>query len=178
VQEDRRLGPVVLTAEQVQERVEELGRRITEDYAGRRPLFVGVLKGAFVFLADLVRCVDLPLEVDFMAVSSYGSSTTTSGVVRIVKDLDQDLAGRDVILVEDIADSGLTLSYLRKALLARQPASLEVCTLLARADQSDSVSLVRYLGFTIPPGWVVGYGLDVAEQYRHLVDIHLHEPVP
>jgi hypoxanthine phosphoribosyltransferase len=177
VQEDSPLGPVVLTAGQVQARVRELGERITADYAGRRPLFVGVLKGAFVFLADLVRCVDLPLEVDFMAVSSYGSSTSTSGVVRIVKDLDQDLAGRDVILVEDIADSGLTLSYLRKALLARQPASLEVCTLLARADQSDSVSLVRYLGFTVAPGWVVGYGLDVAEQYRNLVDIHLHSAV-
>jgi hypoxanthine phosphoribosyltransferase len=170
-QDDPRVGDVVVAGEDVKRRVTELAAQITADYQGRRPLLVGILKGAFVFLADLIREIDLPVEIDFMAVSSYGSSTRTSGVVRIIKDLDRDIAGRDIILVEDILDSGLTLRYLHKTLMARQPASLEVCTILAREGEHDLDELVRYIGFHIPPGWVVGYGLDVAERHRELPDI-------
>jgi hypoxanthine phosphoribosyltransferase len=165
---DPNIGEVLVTEAELREKVRELGRRITEDYAGRAPLLVGILKGAFVFMSDLARTIDLPVEFDFMAVSSYGSSTTSSGVVRIVKDLDLELTGRDVILVEDIVDSGLTLSYLRKNLLARRPASLEVCALLVRADLDPDALGLRYTGFTVPPDWVVGYGLDVGQQYRQL----------
>ena len=129
---DPNLGPLVVSEEQIRARVAELGAQITADYAGRTPLLVGVLKGAFVFMADLSRAIDLPVEFDFMAVSSYGSATRTSGVVRIVKDLDLDLSGRDVILVEDIIDSGLTIAYLRKMLSARGAASFEVCALMVR----------------------------------------------
>ena len=130
---------------------------------------MGVLKGAFVFMADLARAIDLPVEFDFMAVSSYGSATKTSGVVRIVKDLDLDLSDRHVLIVEDIVDSGLTLSYLRRNLAARNPASLEVCALLLReGGRPRRVLDLRYVGFTIPPAFVVGYGLDVAERYRSL----------
>ncbi len=149
-------------------RIVELGAQITADYEGRPPLLVCVLKGAFVFLADLARAIDLPVEIDFMAVSSYGSSTKSSGVVRIVKDLDLDLAGRHVLVVEDIVDSGLTLEYLRNNLMARSPASLEVCTLLLR-DTADPEQLdLRYVGFSISSEFVIGYGLDVAERYRNL----------
>lgn len=169
--EDPNVGDIVVAGEEVQRRVAEIGARITADYQGRSPLLVGILKGAFVFMADLIRHIDLPVEVDFMAVSSYGSSTRTSGVVRIIKDLDRDIAGRDIILVEDILDSGLTLRYLHKTLMARQPASLEICTLLAREGEHDLDSLVEYTGFHIKPGWVVGYGLDVAERHRELPDI-------
>ncbi len=159
---------VLLTEAQLQARVKELGAEITRDYAGRAPLLICVLKGAFIFLADLARAVDLPVEFDFMAVSSYGNSTRTSGVVRIVKDLDIDLADRDVIVVEDIIDSGLTLSYLRKNLLSRDPASLEVCALLVRTGRQSGDVDLRYVGFEIPPDFVIGYGLDVAERYRNL----------
>ena len=162
------LGPIVVSEEQLQARIRELGKEITSDYEGRVPLLVGVLKGAFVFMSDLARAVDLPVEFDFMAVSSYGSATRTSGVVRIVKDLDIDLTDRDVIIVEDIVDSGLTLSYLRKNLLARNPASLEVCALLLREGLQKTDTELRYVGFTIPPAFVIGYGLDVAERYRNL----------
>jgi hypoxanthine phosphoribosyltransferase len=166
--EDPHLGPVVVDAETLQARIAELGREITADYEGRPPLLVGVLKGAFVFMADLARHVDLPVEFDFMAVSSYGSATKTSGVVRIVKDLDLDLTGRHVLIVEDIIDSGLTLSYLQKNLFAREPASLEVCALLVREGKQRRELDLRYVGFRIPPDFVVGYGLDVAERYRNL----------
>jgi hypoxanthine phosphoribosyltransferase len=159
---------VVVSEEQLQERISTLGRQITADYAGRAPLLVGVLKGAFVFMSDLARAIDLPVEFDFMAVSSYGSATKTSGVVRIVKDLDLDLTGRHVILVEDIVHSGLTLSYLRKNLSARHPASLEVCALLLREGLQKHDPDLRYVGFRIPPDFVIGYGLDVAERYRNL----------
>src|SRR4051812_35757798 len=159
--DDDRLGKVVVTEEELQQRISQLGKQITADYAGRPPLLVGVLKGAFVFMSDLARAIDLPVEFDFMAVSSYGSATKTSGVVRIVKDLDLDLTGRDVLLVEDIVDSGLTLAYLRRTLLARNPATLEVCALLVR-DIDNKVDLdLKYVGFRIPPAFVVGYGLDV-----------------
>ena len=142
--------------------------QITADYAGRPPLLVGVLKGACFFLSDLARAIDLPVEIDFMAVSSYGSATHTSGVVRILKDLDLDLTGRHVLIVEDIVDSGLTLSYLRRNLAARHPASLQVVALLVK-DGLQSVDLdLAYEGFRIPPEFVVGYGLDAAERYRNL----------
>ena len=159
---------MVVSAEELRERITELGKEITADYTGRTPLLVGVLKGAFMFMSDLARAIDVPVEFDFMAVSSYGSATKTSGVVRIVKDLDLDLTGRDVILVEDIVDSGLTLSYLRKNLLARSPASLEVCALLVREGLQKRDPDLRYVGFRIPPAFVIGYGLDVQERYRNL----------
>ena len=161
-------GRVLLSQDTLQRRVGELGAEITSDYSGTAPLLVGVLKGAFVFMADLARAIDLDVEVDFMAVSSYGNATKTSGVVRIVKDLDIDLSGRDVILVEDIVDSGLTLNYLRKNLAARNPASLEVCALLVRQGRQALDPDLRYVGFEIPPDFVVGYGLDVAERGRNL----------
>lgn len=161
-------GPVVVTEQQIRDRISELGESITRDYQGRPPLLVGVLKGAFMFMADLAREIRLPVEFDFMAVSSYGSATKTSGVVRIVKDLDLDLSGRDVILVEDIVDTGLTLNYLRKNLAARRPASLEVCALLVREGLQAQDPDLRYVGFRIPPDFVVGYGLDVDERFRNL----------
>jgi hypoxanthine phosphoribosyltransferase len=166
--DDPNVGPVVVTAEQLEERIAALGKEITGDYQGRAPLLVGVLKGAFMFMSDLARAVALPVEFDFMAVSSYGSATKTSGVDRIVKDLDIDLSGRHVILVEDIVDSGLTLSYVRKNLLARGPASLEVCALLVREGLQKRDPQLRYVGFHIPPDFVIGYGLDIGERYRNL----------
>ncbi len=159
---------ILLTEQELQARIGELGAEITRDYQGRAPLLVGVLKGAFVFMADLSRTIDLPVEFDFMAVSSYGNSTKTSGVVRIVKDLEIDIAGRDVIVVEDIIDSGLTLSYLRRNLESRGPASLEVCALLVRSGRQPADLGLKYVGFEIPPEFVIGYGLDVAERYRNL----------
>jgi len=169
---DPRVGPVVVSREQLAERVGALGREITRDYAGRGGvLLVGVLKGAFMFMSDLARAIDLPVEFDFMAVSSYGSATRTSGVVRIVKDLDVDLDGRHVLLVEDIVDSGLTLSYVRKNLRARAPASLETCALLVRKGLQKHDPGLRYVGFEIPPDFVIGYGLDVGEAYRNLADV-------
>jgi len=171
---DPHLGRVIVEHDVLQARIRELGRQITTDYAGRRPLLVGVLKGAFMFMSDLARAIDLPVEFDFMAVSSYGSSTKTSGVVRIVKDLDLDLSDRDVLLVEDIVDSGLTLHYLLKNLLARGPASLEVCALIVKDGIQQVEPDLRYVGFRIPDEFVVGYGLDVAERYRNLSSIHAY----
>jgi hypoxanthine phosphoribosyltransferase len=168
LEDDPALGPVVIDEKELQERITALGEQITADYAGRSPLLVGVLKGAFMFMADLARAVSLPVEFDFMAVSSYGSATKTSGVVRIVKDLDLDLSGRDVIIVEDIVDSGLTLAYLRRNLQARNPASLEVCALLVKKGLQRNDPDIRYTGFEIEPQFVVGYGLDVGERYRNL----------
>jgi hypoxanthine phosphoribosyltransferase len=162
------LGEVVVDAESLQAKVRELGAAITKDYEGRSPLLIGVLKGAAMFMADLARAIALPVEIDFMAVSSYGNSTKSSGVVRIVKDLDIDLTGRHVLIVEDIVDSGLTLSYLRRTLAARGAASLEVCALLVREGLQKTEEDLRYVGFRIPPKFVVGYGLDYAERYRNL----------
>jgi hypoxanthine phosphoribosyltransferase len=163
-----KLAHVLISEDELQTRIRDLGKEITADYDGRAPLLVGVLKGAFVFMADLARVIDLPIEFDFMAVASYGAATKTSGVVRIVKDLDLDLTGRDVLVVEDIVDSGLTLAYLKRNLLARNPASLEVCALLVKQGlQRDDLEL-KYVGFTIPPEFVVGYGLDHAEKFRNL----------
>ena len=159
---------VLISAEQIQSKLVEMGERISADYSGRRLLLVGVLKGAFVVMADLARYIRLPLEFDFMAVSSYGAATKTSGVVRILKDLDHDLEGLDVLVVEDIVDSGLTLKYLLKNLAGRKPASLEVAALL-RKEGIQQVELdLRYVGFEIPNEFVVGYGLDYGERYRNL----------
>jgi hypoxanthine phosphoribosyltransferase len=174
VDSDPLVGRVVISADEIATRVIELGAEISKEYSGRPPLLVGVLKGAFVFMADLARAIDLPLELDFMAVSSYGAATKTSGVVRIVKDLDIDLTGRHVIVVEDIVDSGLTLAYLRKSLLARGPESLAVCTLLQKTGQQRTDFEVEYVGFEIAPEFVIGYGLDVAEQYRNLPDLRVY----
>ncbi len=165
---DDHCGPILITEEQLRAKVREIGAAITRDYAGRTPLLVGVLKGALVFVSDLARAIDLPVEFDFMAVSSYGNATKTSGVVRIVKDLDLDLADRDVIIVEDIVDSGLTLSYLRRYLQARGPASLEVCALLVRGARDLPALDLKYTGFTLADEFVIGYGLDAGERYRNL----------
>ncbi len=165
---ERDIQRVLLTEEQIQGKLRELGGLITRDYAGRVPLLVGVLKGAFVLMADLARHVHIPVEVDFMAVASYGASTQTSGVVRILKDLDHDIEGRHVLLVEDIVDSGLTLNYLLKNLRGRRPASLEVCALLQKVGIQRVPLDLRYVGFEIPPEFVIGYGLDFAERFRNL----------
>jgi hypoxanthine phosphoribosyltransferase len=168
------VGSVIVSEGDLQTRSAELGAQITLDYADRPPLLVGVLKGAFMFMSDLSRAIALPAEVDFMAVSSYGSATRTSGVVRIVKDLDVDLADRHVLVVEDIVDSGLTLNYLQRYLLARSPASLEVCALLVKEGQQRTELDLRYVGFHIPAEFVVGYGLDVDERLRNLKAIHAY----
>jgi hypoxanthine phosphoribosyltransferase len=174
VDDDSAVGRIIVSGDELEVRIAELGRAITADFAGTRPLLVGVLKGAFMFMSDLARAVDLPVEFDFMAVSSYGSATKTSGVVRIVKDLDLDLSDRRVILVEDIVDSGLTLNYLLKNLRGRGPASLDVCALILKEGAQKVEPDLRYVGFRIPDEFVVGYGLDVAERYRNLPSIHAY----
>lgn len=162
---------VLITEEQLQARLDELAAEITRDYRDKCPIIVCVLKGAVIFMADLVRRLDFDLEMDFMAVSSYGSSTDSSGVVRILKDLDMDIRGRHVLIVEDIIDSGLTLKYLVKNLSARSPASLEICTLLDKPGRRKVDLPCRYTGFAIPDSFVIGYGLDYAEQGRNLAFI-------
>ena len=165
---DEAVGEILVQPDDLSRRVRELGRQITEDYAGRDLLLVGVLKGAVFFLSDLMRSLEVPCEVDFMAVASYGSSTHSSGVVRILKDLDASIEGRDVLIVEDIVDSGLTLSYLLRTMRARDPASLEVCALLTKPERRKSNVEIRYVGFEIPNRFVIGYGLDHAQRYRQL----------
>lgn len=162
------LGRTLLSESDIEARVAALAARITADYAGTSPLLVGVLRGAFIFMADLSRAIDLPVQVDFMAVSSYGNATSSSGVVRILKDLDEDLTGRHVIVVEDIIDSGLTLSYLRRNLNNRGAASVEVCALLVREGRQKVDEDLKYVGFEIPADFVIGYGLDVSGRYRNL----------
>ena len=169
------VGPVVLGEDELATRVAELGAQITADFVDEPPLLVAVLKGAMLFLSDLCRAIELPVDVDFMAVSSYGSATKTSGVVRIVKDLDSELEGRRVLVVEDIIDSGLTLNYLRRYLNARAPKSLDICALLVKEGEQRVEIPLRYVGFTIPPDFVVGYGLDVAERYRNLRGVHRYK---
>ncbi len=167
---------VLIKADEIQAKLAEMGEQITRDYEGRKLLLIGVLKGAFVVMADLSRSIRLPLEFDFMAISSYGAATKTSGVVRILKDLEHDLKDRDVLVVEDIVDSGLTLKYLLKNLAGRKPASLEVAALL-RKEGIQQVELdLRYVGFDIPNEFVVGYGLDYAEKYRNLPYIGTLKP--
>jgi hypoxanthine phosphoribosyltransferase len=168
---DESIGEILVQADELQHRVRQLGAEITRDYAGppaRDLLLIGVLKGAVFFLSDLMRHIEVPCEVDFMAVASYGSSTQSSGVVRILKDLDAAIEGRDVLIVEDIVDSGLTLSYLLRNLQARQPASLEVCALLTKPERREVELPTRYVGFEIPDKFAIGYGLDHAERYRNL----------
>jgi hypoxanthine phosphoribosyltransferase len=165
---DRGVGEVLVSEEELRKRVVELGREIASDYKGRDLLLIGVLKGAVFFMADLMRELPLPCEVDFMAISSYGSATDSSGVVRILKDLDINIEERHVLIVEDIIDSGLTLSYLIRNLRSRAPASLEVCALFVKESAKKMRKAVRYVGFEIPNSFVVGYGLDFAERYRNL----------
>jgi hypoxanthine phosphoribosyltransferase len=162
------VGEVLVAAGDLQRRVRELAEAISRDYSGRPLLLVGVLKGAVFFLSDLMRFIDIPVEVDFMAVASYGSATDSSGVVRILKDLDIPIEGRDVLIVEDIVDSGLTLQYLLRNLGSRNPASLEVCALLTKPDRRKVDLPTRYVGFEIPDRFVIGYGLDYAERHRNL----------
>ena len=164
----RGVSKVLIEEEAVAARVAGLGAEISSDYAGKDILLVGVLKGAVFFMADLMRNLTIPCEVDFMAISSYGAATDSSGVVRILKDLDINIEGRDVLVVEDIIDSGLTLSYLIRNLESRNPASLEICTLLAKPDRREIDVHVRYTGFEIPNEFVIGYGLDFGERYRNL----------
>jgi hypoxanthine phosphoribosyltransferase len=159
---------VLIDEASLQNRIAELGAAITEDYSGRDLLLVGVLKGAIFFMADLMRQIEAPCEVDFMAISSYGAGVDSSGVVRILKDLDISIEGRNVLVVEDIVDSGLTLSYLLRNLEAREPASLETCALLTKPERRENDVVCRYVGFEIPNRFVIGYGLDFAERYRNL----------
>jgi hypoxanthine phosphoribosyltransferase len=162
------VGEILVQQDELAERVRQLGEEISQDYEGRDLFLVGVLKGAVFFLSDLMRHMRVPCEVDFMAVASYGSSTDSSGIVRILKDLDAPIQGREVLIVEDIVDSGLTLSYLLRTLRARNPASLEVCALLTKPERRKVELPIRYVGFEIPNQFVVGYGLDHAERYRNL----------
>ena len=167
---------ILLTEAELKERVAELGRQISEDFAGKEPIFVGVLKGCFIFMADLFREVTVPGSVDFMAVSSYGNGTSTTGAVKINKDLSQDIEGRDVIIVEDILDSGVTLSYLTKYLENRKPSSVCIATLLDKPSRRRADVHAKYVGFTVPDAFVVGYGLDYAEKYRNLPFIGILKP--
>lgn len=173
---DGDVASVLVTEQQIRDKIAELAKQVGEDYQERCPgigrssdlLLVGVLKGAVMFMTDLARALPLPVQLEFMAITSYGSATSSSGVVRILKDLDRDIAGRHVLIVEDIIDSGLTLSWLLKNLQSRQPASLEVCSLLRKPDAVRTDLEVRYVGFDIPNEFVIGYGLDYAERYRDL----------
>ena len=165
---EARIGDILVQADELAHRVRELAGEISRDYEGRELLLIGVLKGAVFFLSDLMRHLEVNCEVDFMAVSSYGSSTDSSGIVRILKDLDAPIEGRDVLIVEDIVDSGLTLSYLLRTLKARDPASLEVCALLTKPERREVDLPIRYVGFEIPNRFAIGYGLDHAERYRNL----------
>jgi hypoxanthine phosphoribosyltransferase len=170
------VAEILIDADTLQERIGGLGEEISRDYEGRDLLLVGVLKGAVFFMADLMRELTVPCEIDFMAISSYGAETDSSGVVRILKDLDLNIAGRDVLVVEDIIDSGLTLSYLMRNLKARRPASLEICALLTKPERREIDVPVRYVGFEIPNKFVIGYGLDFAERYRNLPYVGVLDP--
>ena len=170
------VGEVLIDGDALRARIGELGEELSRDYDGRDLLLVGVLKGAVFFMADLMRELTVPCEIDFMAISSYGAATDSSGVVRILKDLDINIAGRDVLVVEDIIDSGLTLSYLMRNLKARKPASLEICALLTKPERREIDVPVRYVGFEIPNKFVIGYGLDFAERYRNLPYVAVLRP--
>lgn len=173
----RDLDRILVTKEQIAERVKEVGRQITEDYAGKEPVLVCILKGAAPFFSDLIREIDLPLTTDFMAISSYGSATKTSGVVRLLKDLDKDILGKDVIIVEDIVDTGVTLNYLQQMLNQRGASSIRIATLLDKTARRQVADLkVDYVCFDIPDAFVVGYGLDFDQKYRNLPDIGVLSP--
>ena len=167
---------VLLTEKQIQERVKELGSQISHDFAGEEVLVVGILKGAFVFLADLIRQLEIPVKVDFMDLSSYGLSTESSGEVRIMKDLEQPIEGKNVLIVEDIIDSGTTLKFIQEILQRRNPRALKICTFLDKPDRRKVPVVPHYNGFTIPDHFIVGYGLDYAEQYRNLPMVCILEP--
>ena len=167
---------VLLSEEELRQRVRELGEEISKEYVGKEILMIGVLRGAVMFMADLARAIDVPVMIDFMAVSSYGTSTSSSGIVRILKDLDEEVAGKHVLIVEDIIDSGLTLSYLVDNIKSRQPASVRICTLLNKPERRKVDLEVNYNGFTVPDEFVVGYGLDYAEKYRNLPFIGILKP--
>lgn len=167
---------IFFTEEELAEKVKELGAKITADYAGKDPLIVGVLKGSFVFMADLMRRIDINCEVEFMAVSSYGSGTTTTGAVKITKDLNHDIEGRHVIIIEDILDSGVTLNYLKQYLAGRKPASISICALLDKPARRIADVKADYVGFNCPDAFIVGYGLDYAEKYRNLPYIGVLKP--
>lgn len=170
------LTHVLVTREEIHEAVKKLGRQITEDYAGKEPMLIGILKGSVVFYSDLIREIDLPLRTEFMAISSYGSATKTSGVVKVLKDLDRDITGMDVLIVEDIVDSGMTLSYLKKHLMDRGAASIRIVTLLDKPARRRVDLKADYFCFVIPDEFVVGYGLDYDEKYRNLPDIGVLHP--
>ena len=170
------VGEILIDEETLQARIRELGVEISSDYAGRDLLLVGVLKGAVFFMADLMRELTIPCEIDFMAISSYGAGTDSSGVVRILKDLDLNISNRHVLVVEDIIDSGLTLSYLVRTLSARKPATVEICALLTKPERREVDVPVRYIGFEIPNRFVIGYGLDYAERYRNLPHVAVLHP--
>ena len=170
------VGEILIGEEELQARIRELGVEISKDYSGRDLLLIGVLKGAVFFLADLMRELTVPCEIDFMAISSYGAGTDSSGVVRILKDLDINISGRDVLVVEDIIDSGLTLSYLMRSLKARKPSSVEICALLTKPGRREVEVPVRYTGFEIPNKFVIGYGLDFNERYRNLPYVAVLHP--
>jgi hypoxanthine phosphoribosyltransferase len=170
------LKRILVTEEEIRQKVGELGRAISEDYRGKQLLVVGILKGSIVFMSDLIRAIDLPLEIDFMEVSSYGHSTESSGAVRILKDLDVDIEGRDVLVVEDIIDTGLTLNYLMEILRARKPASLKVCTFLNKPSRRKVKMEADFNGYDIPDEFAVGYGLDYAEKYRNLPYVAVLKP--
>ena len=167
---------IFFTAEEIDRRVKELGKQITEDYRDRNPLIIGVLKGSFVFMADLMRSINTYCDIDFMAVSSYGNGTTTTGAVRITKDLSHDVQTRDIILIEDILDSGVTLSYLKNYINSRAPKSIAICALLDKPARRRSDIIPDYVGFTCPDEFIVGYGLDYAERYRNLPYIGVLKP--
>jgi len=170
------VGEVLISHQQIRERTKELGRQITEDYRGKDPLLICILKGGLMFLADLMREIDLPLEIDFIAVSSYGDSTESSGVVRILMDLERNIQGRHVLIVEDIIDTGRTLTYIIENLRTRGPASVKVCTLLDKPSRRELEIPIDYVGFTIPDKFVIGYGLDYGEIYRNLPFVGVLKP--
>ena len=170
------VAQVLITEEELQKRIAELGKQISKDYAGKRPILVCVLKGGILFLSDLMRHITVPHEIDFMAISSYGSGTESSGVVRILKDLDANISGRHVLIIEDIIDTGHTLDYILRNLRTRDPASLRICALLSKAERRELDVPVEYTGFEIPNEFVIGYGLDFAEIYRNLRYIGVLKP--
>lgn len=170
------IAKILLSEEEIKQRVLELGKQISEDYHGKDVVVVGVLRGAFVFLADLVRAIDMPVAIDFISVSSYGAGTSSTGVVRFLKDLDEEVSGRHVLLVEDIIDSGITLKYLLENMKTRKPLSVRICTLLSKPERRKVEIDVAYNGFTIPDHFVVGYGLDYSEKYRNLPYVGILDP--
>jgi hypoxanthine phosphoribosyltransferase len=167
------VGEVLITAEQIQNKVHDLGEKISRDYEGEDLLMVGILKGAFIFLADLVRMISIPVHLDFLGVASYGTGTESSEEVKVFKDLNQPVSGRNILIVDDIIDSGLTTEYLLRLLTVRQPMSVKICTLLSRLSRRRAEISIDYVGFEIPDYFVVGYGMDYSEEYRNLPEIHL-----